>query len=255
MASLRGAASLGGDGNREGRGAVSGPTMCSWGWGGGCNSARLFCVRARRYLPQFLFPGSSLVLFLPHFLFVPPELAGTVSATFFASRELAGPTSLVWANKKGYFERVFSLVACLLPTPPQAAERITPLLARRAAIVFTYAEPARFSCARSLRQLIPKRQSSARGTGGGGGGVGGFLGGIGRHLQAVTETAGGLLNDCGIGAPPRPAGGKGEGDWTTEWMKTYAPALAHLTLSEMSLPGTHDSGTAKMVREDGRCWS
>ncbi|CAN0208596.1 unnamed protein product, partial [Ectocarpus fasciculatus] len=97
--------------------------------------------------------------------------------------------------------------------------------------------------------LIPKRQSSARGTGGGGGGgggVGGFFGGIGRHLQAVTETAGGLLNDCGIGAPPRPAGGKGEGDWTTEWMKAYAPALANLKLSEMSLPGTHDSGTAKM---------
>ncbi|CAN0485009.1 unnamed protein product, partial [Ectocarpus sp. 12 AP-2014] len=94
--------------------------------------------------------------------------------------------------------------------------------------------------------LIPKRQSSARGDGGGGGGVGGFFGGIGRHLQAVTDSAGGLLNDCGIGAPPRPAGGNGEGDWTTEWMKTYASALSNLKLSEMSLPGTHDSGTAKM---------
>ncbi|CBN77702.1 conserved unknown protein [Ectocarpus siliculosus] len=40
--------------------------------------------------------------------------------------------------------------------------------------------------------------------------------------------------------------GAGEGDWTTEWMKTYASALANLKLSEMSLPGTHDSGTAKM---------
>ncbi|CAN0175427.1 unnamed protein product [Ectocarpus fasciculatus] len=40
--------------------------------------------------------------------------------------------------------------------------------------------------------------------------------------------------------------GAGEGDWTTEWMKAYAPALANLKLSEMSLPGTHDSGTAKM---------
>ena len=32
-----------------------------------------------------------------------------------------------------------------------------------------------------------------------------------------------------------------------EWMKGYAPALTDLRLSEMSLPGTHDSGTAKMV--------
>ncbi|CAN0232871.1 unnamed protein product, partial [Ectocarpus sp. 13 AM-2016] len=40
--------------------------------------------------------------------------------------------------------------------------------------------------------------------------------------------------------------GAGEGDWTTEWMKTYASALTDLKLSEMSLPGTHDSGTAKM---------
>lgn len=96
-------------------------------------------------------------------------------------------------------------------------------------------------------QLIPKTKPSANE----GRGVGGFFGGIGRHLQAVTETvtesAGGLLNDCGIGAPPRPAGGKGEGNWTAEWMKRYAPALADLRLSEMSLPGTHDSGTAKMV--------
>jgi len=111
------------------------------------------------------------------------------------------------------------------------------------------------SCALALAlQLIPKRQSSTRegerggGGGGGGGGLGGFFGGLGRHLQAVTETAGGLLNDCGIGAPPRPAGGKGEGKWTEEWMKSYAPALEDLRLSEMSLPGTHDSGTAKMVR-------
>ena len=50
-------------------------------------------------------------------------------------------------------------------------------------------------------------------------------------------------------APPRPAGGRGEGDWTVEWMKDYAPALKDLKLSEMSLPGTHDSGTAKMVSQ------
>lgn len=101
--------------------------------------------------------------------------------------------------------------------------------------------------------MIPKRQSSARGdggSGGGGGGLGGFLGGLGRHLQAATEQASCLLNDCGIGAPPRPAGGRGEGKWTEEWMKVYAPALAGLKLSDMSLPGTHDSGTAKMVSEN-----
>lgn len=108
-------------------------------------------------------------------------------------------------------------------------------------------------------QLIPKRQSSTRGGEGGGGGGGGgsrglgdFFGGLGRHLQAVTETAGGLLNECGIGAPPRPAGGRGEGNWTEEWMKSYAPALEDLRLSEMSLPGTHDSGTEKMVRFSSR---
>lgn len=99
-------------------------------------------------------------------------------------------------------------------------------------------------------QLIPKRESSARPSSGGGAGVGGFLGGLGRHLLAATEQASCLLNDCGIGAPPRPAGGKGEGDWTLEWMKSYAPALADLRLWEMSLPGTHDSGTAKMVSEE-----
>ena len=94
--------------------------------------------------------------------------------------------------------------------------------------------------------MIPKRQTSARASTSSGGG-GGFFGGLGRHLQAATEQASCLLNDCGIGAPPRPAGGRGEGDWTVEWMKDYAPALKDLKLSEMSLPGTHDSGTAKMV--------
>ncbi|CAM9942156.1 unnamed protein product, partial [Laminaria digitata] len=49
------------------------------------------------------------------------------------------------------------------------------------------------------------------------------------------------------GNSPRPSGGKGEGAWTTEWMKMCAPALADLKLSDMSLPGTHDSGTAKMA--------
>lgn len=86
--------------------------------------------------------------------------------------------------------------------------------------------------------------------GGGGGGIGGFFGGIGRQLKAATDGVGDLLNECGVGNPPRPSGGKGEGAWTAEWMKTYATALADLKLVEMSLPGTHDSGTAKMVRSE-----
>ena len=104
-----------------------------------------------------------------------------------------------------------------------------------------------------MLQVFPKRQTSSDaddggGRGSSGGGFGGFLGGLGRTLKAATEGVGGLLNDCGIGNPPRPAGGKGEGAWTTEWMKMCAPALADLKLADMSLPGTHDSGTAKMVR-------
>lgn len=106
-----------------------------------------------------------------------------------------------------------------------------------------------------MLQVFPKRRTSSgnggsasSGGGGGGGGFGGLLGGIGRRLKEATDGVGGLLNDCGIGNSPRPAGGKGEGAWTTEWMKMCAPVLADLRLSDMSLPGTHDSGTAKMVR-------
>ena len=50
-----------------------------------------------------------------------------------------------------------------------------------------------------------------------------------------------------VGAPNRPAGGVGEGSWTQQWMKTYASAIADLKLDDMSIPGTHDSGTAEMV--------
>ena len=102
--------------------------------------------------------------------------------------------------------------------------------------------------------MFPRRRTSNEAEtsdGGGGGGFGGFLGGLGRTLKAATEGVGGLLNDCGIGNPARPAGGKGEGAWTTEWMKMCAPALADLKLADMSLPGTHDSGTAEMVRAEG----
>lgn len=71
-------------------------------------------------------------------------------------------------------------------------------------------------------------------------GLGGLFEDFGRQLQNLTEGV------CG-GGPNRPAGGVGEGNWTQQWMKTYAPAIADLKLDDMSIPGTHDSGTAKMV--------
>lgn len=74
-----------------------------------------------------------------------------------------------------------------------------------------------------------------------------MLGGFGRLLQEVSEGVGGLLNDCTSGENCRPSGGKGEGDWTQEWMKMCRPAIEGLKLSQLSIPGTHDSATAKMV--------
>lgn len=103
-------------------------------------------------------------------------------------------------------------------------------------------------------QVFPRKGSSSRSSsdragsgGGGGGGLGGFFGAIGGIVKAATDGVGDLLNDCGIGDQGRPGGGKGEGNWTAEWMKRYAPALEDLKLADMSIPGTHDSGTVKMV--------
>lgn len=77
-----------------------------------------------------------------------------------------------------------------------------------------------------------------------------MFGAVGGILKAATDGVGDLLNDCGIGDQSRPGGGNGEGNWTAEWMKRYSPALQDLKLADMSIPGTHDSGTAKMVRTE-----
>lgn len=102
------------------------------------------------------------------------------------------------------------------------------------------------------RQVFPRKETSSGASSdraeGGGGGLGGFFGAVGGIFKAATDGVGDLLNDCGIGDQARPGGGKGEGNWTVEWMKRYSPALQDLKLADMSIPGTHDSGTAKMVR-------
>ncbi|CAM9430075.1 unnamed protein product, partial [Choristocarpus tenellus] len=45
----------------------------------------------------------------------------------------------------------------------------------------------------------------------------------------------------------RGVGGRRGQEWTADWMGKNVTALGELQLTEMSLPGTHDSGTSKMA--------
>ncbi len=43
--------------------------------------------------------------------------------------------------------------------------------------------------------------------------------------------------------------------WVTTWMQHYAPVLQDLTVSQLTLPGSHDSGTYNMVSVIGQPWT
>lgn len=110
----------------------------------------------------------------------------------------------------------------------------------------------------TLSQVFPVRvsdtpddESAERGDGDEedeGGCFGGFFGGIGRTLMDAKDGVGDMLTDCGVLPPGRPSGGRGEGRWTENWMRFFGPALANLKLKDLSIPGTHNSGTCSMVR-------